>query len=76
MSYSGRARLRSNRMLVCLTHAGRSTDVAARKQYVDLVESVREKGAEVLIFSSMHESGQRKEHRMQNPPLNTSADAN
>jgi protein pelota len=34
-----------------------------RRRYVELVESVREKGAEVLIFSSMHESGQRGSSR-------------
>lgn len=31
-----------------------------RKQYVELVEAVQGKGGEVVIFSSMHESGQRK----------------
>lgn len=36
----------------------RAKDPAERKKYVKLVESVRQKGAEVLIFSSMHESGQ------------------
>jgi hypothetical protein len=33
-----------------------------RKRYVSLVEDVREKRGEVLIFSSMHESGQRMYH--------------
>lgn len=37
-----------------------SNDPKERKKYVKLVESVRQKGAEVLIFSSMHESGQRE----------------
>ena len=37
-----------------------SNDPKERKKYVQLVESVRQKGAEVLIFSSMHESGQRE----------------
>jgi len=37
----------------------RSTDPILRKKYVALVEAVREKGGDVLIFSSMHESGQR-----------------
>jgi len=32
--------------------------VNERKKYVALVEAVQQKGAEVLIFSSMHESGQ------------------
>ncbi|PAV20930.1 mRNA surveillance pelota [Pyrrhoderma noxium] len=36
----------------------RAKDPSERKKYVRLVESVRQKGAEVLIFSSMHESGQ------------------
>ncbi|KAH7343822.1 eRF1 domain 1-domain-containing protein [Rhizoctonia solani] len=36
----------------------RSGDVKERKRYVALVESVREKRGEVLIFSSMHETGQ------------------
>jgi len=37
----------------------RASDPKKRKRYVALVETVRQKGAEVLIFSSMHESGQR-----------------
>ncbi|EKM59783.1 uncharacterized protein PHACADRAFT_137997 [Phanerochaete carnosa HHB-10118-sp] len=36
----------------------RAFDPAVRKRYVELVEDVKQKGAEVLIFSSMHESGQ------------------
>ncbi|KAG9103144.1 Translation factor pelota [Ceratobasidium sp. 370] len=36
----------------------RASDVNERKRYVALVESVREKHGEVLIFSSMHETGQ------------------
>ncbi|KAF9008956.1 pelota [Cyathus striatus] len=36
----------------------RSSDPAMRKKYVELVESIRHRGGEVLIFSSMHESGQ------------------
>ncbi|KAI0081703.1 pelota [Panus rudis PR-1116 ss-1] len=36
----------------------RSSDTTTRKKYVALVEDVRQKGGEVLIFSSMHESGQ------------------
>ena len=38
----------------------RSPSVARRKQFVKLVEDVRAYGGEVLIFSSMHESGQRE----------------
>ncbi|KAH9951656.1 pelota [Amylocystis lapponica] len=36
----------------------RASDPVLRKKYVELVEGVRQKGGEVLIFSSMHESGQ------------------
>ncbi|EPQ59481.1 hypothetical protein GLOTRDRAFT_70959 [Gloeophyllum trabeum ATCC 11539] len=36
----------------------RASDPAERKKYVGLVEAVRDKGGEVVIFSSMHESGQ------------------
>ncbi|WWC70401.1 mRNA surveillance protein pelota [Kwoniella pini CBS 10737] len=36
----------------------RSSDPIKRNHYVEMVESVRSKGGEVLIFSSMHESGQ------------------
>lgn len=37
----------------------RASDPVERKKYVALVEDVRDKGGEVLMFSSMHESGQR-----------------
>ncbi|KAJ3550047.1 hypothetical protein NMY22_g647 [Coprinellus aureogranulatus] len=36
----------------------RSSDPATRKRYVEMVEEVQSKGGEVIIFSSMHESGQ------------------
>lgn len=36
----------------------RSSDVNERKRYVALVDSVREKRGEVVMFSSMHETGQ------------------
>lgn len=36
----------------------RSADLKTRRQYVQLVESVREKGGQVYVFSSMHVSGQ------------------
>ena len=36
----------------------RSQDIATRKKYVELVESVRERGGTVYIFSTMHVSGQ------------------
>jgi len=35
----------------------RSSDVITRKKYVSLVESVRENGGKVFIFSSLHVSG-------------------
>ncbi len=38
----------------------RSPSVVRRKQFVKLVEDVKAYGGEVLIFSSMHESGQRE----------------
>ncbi|EGY19456.1 hypothetical protein VD0002_g6534 [Verticillium dahliae] len=37
----------------------RSSDIATRKQYVALVDKVKEDGGEVRILSSDHESGQR-----------------
>jgi protein pelota len=45
--------------LTSTNDAYRSSDVNERKKYVALVESVREKRGEVIIFSSMHETGQR-----------------
>ncbi|KAH6915336.1 pelota [Coprinopsis sp. MPI-PUGE-AT-0042] len=36
----------------------RSSDPVTRRKYVDVVEAVQGKGGEVVIFSSMHESGQ------------------
>lgn len=36
----------------------RASDVQLRKRYVRLVESVRENGGQVYVFSSMHVSGQ------------------
>jgi len=38
----------------------RASDPVHRKRYVELVEGVKNHGAEVLMFSSMHESGQRE----------------
>lgn len=35
----------------------RSSDPEARNRYVDMVEAVRARGGESVIFSSMHESG-------------------
>lgn len=36
----------------------RSSDPVTRKRYVKVVDDVQQKGGEVVIFSSMHESGQ------------------
>ncbi|KAF9464435.1 eRF1 domain 1-domain-containing protein [Collybia nuda] len=36
----------------------RSSEPSTRKKYVAVVEAVQQKGGEVVIFSSMHESGQ------------------
>ncbi|KAM3722866.1 Protein pelota [Dirofilaria immitis] len=36
----------------------RSNDIQLRKKYVELAESVKEQGSNVLIFSSMHVSGE------------------
>ncbi len=37
-----------------------SSNPIERKKFVSLVEAVQQKGGEVQIFSSMHESGQRE----------------
>lgn len=63
MSYSGGSpKFLQVRFPFQLSHyfTHRASDPVLRKKYVKLVESVRQKGAEVLIFSSMHESGQRE----------------
>lgn len=39
----------------------RSSDIATRRKYVTLVESARENGATVHVFSSLHVSGQQLE---------------
>ncbi|XP_046591515.1 protein pelota isoform X2 [Neodiprion lecontei] len=39
----------------------RCQDIVTRKQYVNLVDSVREFGGDVKIFSSMHVSGEQRE---------------
>ena len=38
----------------------RSQDIATRKEYVELVESVKENSGVVKLFSSMHASGERE----------------
>lgn len=45
----------------------RAGDPRVRKRYVSIVEDVREKRGEVLIFSSMHESGQRRYQTIDEP---------
>uniref|UniRef100_A0A182W6Q4 Protein pelota homolog n=1 Tax=Anopheles minimus TaxID=112268 RepID=A0A182W6Q4_9DIPT len=45
-------------MLLISDNLFRCQDVATRKEYVQLVESVRDSGGEVKIFSSMHVSGE------------------
>lgn len=37
----------------------RSQDIATRRKYVDLVESVRDNGGLVRLFSSLHVSGEK-----------------
>ena len=38
----------------------RNNDITQRQKYVNLVDSVRDSGGTVHIFSSMHVSGERK----------------
>ncbi len=40
----------------------RSSDIGERKKYVDLVERVREQGAKVNLFSTLHASGEQLSH--------------
>lgn len=40
----------------------RCQDVALRKEYVELVENVKDSGGDVKIFSSLHVSGERKSY--------------
>lgn len=42
----------------------RSADVPTRQRYVALVESVKDGGGTVRVFSSLHVSGERKESRV------------
>ena len=44
----------------CSLSVSRCKDLPLRKEYVKLVDSVKESGGEVKIFSSMHISGERK----------------
>lgn len=45
------------RKAVCIF---RARDVATRKKYVALVDSVKDNNGEVRVFSSLHVSGERK----------------
>lgn len=38
----------------------RCKDVTLRKEYVELVENVKDSGGDIKIFSSLHVSGERK----------------
>ncbi|KAG2175789.1 hypothetical protein INT44_000267 [Umbelopsis vinacea] len=38
----------------------RSADIATRRKYIELVEGVRASGGQVLVFSTLHVSGERK----------------
>lgn len=42
----------------------RCQDIALRKEYVELVENVKDSGGDVKIFSSLHISGERKSYIM------------
>lgn len=53
------ARLTAFSLLTCFALLS-SPIVQRRKMFVKLVEDVKAYGGEVLIFSSMHESGQRE----------------
>lgn len=40
----------------------RCQDIALRKEYVELVENVKDSGGDIKIFSSLHVSGERKSY--------------
>ncbi len=44
----------------------RGCDVHTRRRYVNILESVKENGGEVRIFSSLHVSGERKQKNIKN----------
>ena len=48
-----------NSFLSCADSLFRSTDLAERKKYVQLVEDVKAYGGNVRIFSSLHVSGEK-----------------
>lgn len=45
-------------IIVCVIY--RARDVATRKKYVALVDSVKNNNGDVKVFSSLHVSGERK----------------
>ena len=45
---------------MCTSIPSRSADVPTRQRYVALVESVKDGGGTVKVFSSLHVSGERK----------------
>ena len=47
-------------LIVCIIYNSRSADVPTRQRYVGLVESVKDGGGTVRVFSSLHVSGERK----------------
>lgn len=49
-------------VFICLLLQIRCQDVALRKEYVALVESVKVSGGDIKIFSSLHVSGEREWH--------------
>ena len=51
-----------------LIAASRSSDPVTRKKFIHVTEAVKQKGGEVLIFSSMHESGQRTDYYLYRVP--------
>ena len=48
----------------------RSRDLAERKKFVNIVDSVKENMGTVRIFSSLHISGERKTHFFHASPMN------
>lgn len=46
--------------MIILLIACRCQDINLRKEYVELVESIKDSGGDVKIFSSLHVSGERK----------------
>ena len=47
-------------MTSLLAFGYRNSDIATRKKYVNLVNSVKDSGGSVHVFSSMHVSGERE----------------